>query len=121
MDTRNLAKLRPNSCSQSSEKQNRSPAVSFERLKEIVGFFALPAREKVNNLMLDVEANGIGYLNCAKITQKDMPWYGLNGMVAGDGQGRFFWKENEWDLMGISRAWHFLHLVPGYLGIFDVL
>ncbi|TID16065.1 hypothetical protein E6O75_ATG09123 [Venturia nashicola] len=37
-----------------------------------------------NNLMLDVEGNGIQYLTCAEIGQEDMPWYGLNGEVVED-------------------------------------
>jgi hypothetical protein len=30
-----------------------------------------------NNLMLDVEANGIQYLTCAEVCKEDMPWDGL--------------------------------------------
>lgn len=37
-----------------------------------------------NNLMLDVEGNGIQYLTCAEVEPEDMPWYGLNGEVVED-------------------------------------
>lgn len=37
-----------------------------------------------NNLMLDVEGNGIEYLTCAEIRPEDMPWYGLDGEMVED-------------------------------------